>query len=345
MFQNIPIGTYYPGNSLLHHLRARTKLLLMLWLTIFFTIANQNFWDFTPHIMALLLLFAGIALAGISPGVIWRRMRWLVLLALIGIIPNVLFFSNSGTKVLRSFGPWPLPYTLVWGIIFAYGLAFALFILLSLLPLPRIRAIKRNRWFKRVRVLLIVLAIVALLLWWLTRKHATSSALPIGPIVLTYDGVWAEVTIFVVFLTLFACSILLTMTTSPIALIEGLTRLLSPLRWLRLPVDDFALMLLIALRFIPTLVEEVELLIKAQTSRGADYMHGSARARLQSLIALFVPFIASTLRRASDLAIALDARGFEVQGRPTMLHDTALSAADYLVMGVVAAVTISVLVI
>ncbi|MGH2495716.1 MAG: energy-coupling factor transporter transmembrane component T family protein [Ktedonobacteraceae bacterium] len=345
MFQNIPIGTYYPGNSLLHRLRARTKLLLMLWLTIFFTIANQNFWDFTPHIMALLLLFAGIVLAGISPGVIWRRMRWLVLLALIGIIPNVLFFSNSGTKVLRSFGPWPLSYTLVWGIILAYGLAFALFILLSLLPLPRIRAIKRNRWFKRVRVSLIVLAIVALILWWLTRKHVTSSALPIGPIVLTYDGVWAEVTIFVVFLTLFACSILLTMTTSPIALIEGLTRLLTPLRWLRLPVDDFALMLLIALRFIPTLVEEVELLIKAQTSRGADYMHGSARERLQSLIALFVPFISSTLRRASDLAIALDARGFEVQGRPTMLHDTALSAADYLVMGMVAAVTIGVLVI
>ncbi|HKV59486.1 MAG TPA: energy-coupling factor transporter transmembrane component T [Ktedonobacteraceae bacterium] len=345
MFQNIPIGTYYPGNSLLHRLRARTKLLLMLWLTIFFTIANQNFWDFTPHIVALLLLFAGIALAGISPGVIWRRMRWLVLLALIGIIPNVLFFSNSGTKVLRSFGPWPLSYTLVWGIILAYGLAFALFILLSLLPLARIRVVKRNRWFKRVRILLIVLAIVALILWWLTRKNAASSALPIGPIVLTYDGVWAEVTIFVVFLTLFACSILLTMTTSPIALIEGLTRLLSPLRWLRLPVDDFALMLLIALRFIPTLVEEVELLIKAQTSRGADYMHGSARERLQSLIALFVPFISSTLRRASDLAIALDARGFEVQGRPTMLHDTALSAADYMVMGVVAVVTISVLVI
>lgn len=345
MFQNIPIGTYYPGDSLLHRLRARTKLLLMLWLTIFFTIANQNFWDFTPHIVAMLLLFAGIALAGISPGVLWRRMRWLVLLALIGIIPNMLFFSNSGTTVLRSFGPWPLSYTLLRSVLLAYAIAFALFMLLSLLPLSRIHAVKRNRWFKRIRILLIVLAIGAFILWWLTRHNAASSALPIGPIVLTYDGVWAEVTIFVVFLTLFACSILLTMTTSPIALIEGLTRLLTPLRWLRLPVDDFALMLLIALRFIPTLVEEVELLIKAQTSRGADYMHGSARERLQSLIALFVPFISSTLRRASDLAIALDARGFEVQGRPTMLHDTALGAADYIVMGSVALVTIAVLII
>src|SRR5579859_866233 len=345
MFQNIPLGTYFPGKSLLHRLRARTKLLLMLWLSIFFTIANQNFWDFTPHIVAVLLLLAGIACSGISPGVIWRRMRWLALLALIGLIPNVLFFGNLGTRLLRTLGPWPLPHPLVRGILAGYCILFALFIVFSLLPLPLARAIRRQRWFKRIRVVLIVLAIGAALLWWLTRHHAASSMLPIGPIILTYDGIWAEVTIFVVFLTLFACSILLTMTTSPIALIEGLTRLLAPLRWLRLPVDDFALMLLIALRFIPTLIEEIELLIKAQTSRGADYTHGSIRERLQSLVALFVPFISSTLRRASELATALDARGYETQGRPTLLHDTALEAADYLVMGVVALITIGVLLI
>jgi energy-coupling factor transport system permease protein len=74
-------------------------------------------------------------------------------------------------------------------------------------------------------------------------------------------------------------------------------------------------------------------------------MHGSLRERLQSLVALFVPFISSTLRRASELATALDARGYEVKGRQTMLHDTTWSAADYLVMGVVAVVTIGVLVI
>lgn len=345
MFQNIPLGTYFPGKSLLHRLRARTKLLLMLWLSIFFTIANQNFWDFTPYIVAFVLLFVGIAFSGIAPGVIWRRMRWLVLLALIGIIPNVLFFGNSGTTVLHTLGPWPLPYALVRGILIGYGIFFALFIAFSLLPLSQMRAIRRRRWFRRIRALLIVLAIGAVLFWWLTRRHATASTLSIGPIILTYDGVWAEVTIFAVFLILFACSILLTMTTSPIALIEGLTRLLTPLRWLRLPVDDFALMLLIALRFIPTLIEEIELLIKAQTSRGADYTHGSIRERLQSLIALFVPFISSTLRRAADLATALDARGYEVQGRPTLLHDTALGTADYLVMIVVAAVTIGILLI
>jgi len=345
MFQNIPLGTYYPGKSLLHRLRARTKLLLMLWLTIFFTIANQNFWDFTPHIVAIVLLFAGIAFSGISPGVMWRRMRWLVLLALIGIIPNVLFFGDSGARILRTLVPWPLSYTLLRGVIIAYSIALALFILLCLLPLPRIRAMKRQRWFRRMRGLLIVVTLGVVILWWVTRDNLASSALPIGPIVLTYDGMWVEVTLFAVFLTLFACSILLTMTTSPIALIEGLTRLLTPLRGLRLPVDDFALMLLIALRFIPTLIEEVEVLVKAQTSRGADYTHGRVRERLQSLIALFIPFISGTLRRASELAIALDARGYEVQGRQTILHDTGLQLADYLVLVTVALITIGVLII
>lgn len=345
MFQNIPLGTYFPGESLLHRLRARTKLLLMLWLTIFFTIANQNFWDFTPYIVVLLLLLTGIALSGISPGVIWRRMRWLVLLALIGILPNMLFFSASGMTVLRTIGPWPIQYGLLRGIITAYSIGLVLFILLCMLPLPQVRAMKYNRWFKRVRALLIVLTLGLVILLWVTRNNAPGAALPIGPIVITYDGIWVEVTVFAVFLTLFACSLLLTMTTSPIALIEGLTRLLTPLRWLRLPVDDFALMVLIALRFMPTLLEEVELLVKAQSARGADYTHGSVRERLQSLIALFVPFIHSTLRRASDLSIALEARGYEVQGRQTILHDRHLRVADYLVMVTVAVLTIAVLII
>src|SRR5579863_5492313 len=345
MFQNIPLGTYNPVESLLHRLQARTKLLLMLWLAIFFTIANQHFWHFAPYIVAALLLFTGVALSGISFGVMWRRMRWLILLALIGILPNVLFFSLSDTTVLRTLGPWPLPYELIRRLIVAYGAVVVLFILVCLLPLSQIRALKRKRWFKLSRLLLIVLTLCALVLLWVTRGQSSSSVLPIGPVVITYEGVWAEITIFVVFLTLFAFSLLLTMTTSPIALIEGLTRLLTPLRWLRLPVDDFALMVLIALRFIPTLLEEVELLVKAQAARGADFTHGSLRERMQSLTALFVPFINSTLRRASDLAIALEARGYEVQGRQTTLHETAFSAADYLVMIAVTLVTIGVLVI
>jgi len=128
------------------------------------------------------------------------------------------------------------------------------------------------------------------------------------------------------------------MTTSPIALIEGLTALLMPLRWLRLPVDAFALMTLIALRFIPTLIEEVEQLVKAQASRGADYTHGTLRERTQSVTALFVPLLQGVLRRAADLATALEARGYD--GKQTRLHEKRLGMIDYAVLGVVAMITV-----
>ena len=127
------------------------------------------------------------------------------------------------------------------------------------------------------------------------------------------------------------------MTTSPIALIEGLTALLMPLRWLRLPVDAFALMTLIALRFIPTLIEEVEQLVKAQASRGADYAHGTLRERTQSGTALFVPLLQGVLRRATDLATALEARGYD--GKQTRLHEKRLGMIDYAVLGLVVVIT------
>jgi energy-coupling factor transport system permease protein len=114
-----------------------------------------------------------------------------------------------------------------------------------------------------------------------------------------------------------------------------LTLLLAPLRRLRLPVNDFALMALLALRFIPTLLEEVEQLVKAQMARGADLSHGTIRERLQSLTALFVPLMQGTLRRATELATALEARGYQVEGRQTPLHEKALGVVDYVVLGVV----------
>jgi energy-coupling factor transport system permease protein len=134
---------------------------------------------------------------------------------------------------------------------------------------------------------------------------------------------------------------LLTISTTPVALIEGLALLLGPLRRLRLPVDEFALMTLLALRFIPTLTEEVELLIKAQTARGADFTHGTLGQRAQSLAALLVPLLRGAQRRAAELATALDARGYTVAGEQTMLHEGALAMADYLTIGVVVLVTVA----
>ncbi|MEO7911913.1 MAG: energy-coupling factor transporter transmembrane component T, partial [Roseiflexaceae bacterium] len=161
----------------------------------------------------------------------------------------------------------------------------------------------------------------------------------------TEEGARLGGRLYVVFLALYTLALLLTMTTTPVALIEGLTMLLAPLRRLQLPIDEFALMALLALRFIPTLTEEVELLIKAQTARGADFTHGILHERAQSLAALFVPLLQGALRRAADLATALEARGYTTDGRQTLLHEGQLAARDYVTFVAVVLVTIGALLI
>jgi energy-coupling factor transport system permease protein len=344
MINAIAIGVYYPGNSFIHRLQARTKLLLVVWFALFLTIANHRFFHFAPYVLVVALVGVSIALARISPGFIWRRLRLLILFAVIGVIPLFLVFSRAdqSNPPLGIYGPLPVPYGLLRLAILVYIFALMLFLLVMRVPVDSIRQAGRAAWFRLLRAVLVLLAVVGLAFLWVTRNKAGAS-LPLGPYVLSSDSVWLVFSLFVVFLSLYAFALILTMTTSPIALIEGMTMLLKPLRWLKLPVDDFALMTLIALRFIPTLLEEVDVLVKAQISRGADLMHGSLHQRLQSLGALFIPFVQGTLRRAADLATALEARGYEVEGRQTMLHETAFKWGDYVTMGVVLVLTVGVL--
>jgi energy-coupling factor transport system permease protein len=342
MFRNISLGIYYPGNSLLHRLQARTKLLVMFWFVIFFIIANQHQWHFAPYIVAIILVLTATALSTISPRHLWQRMRLLMLLAFLGAIPVVLFPDSSG-KALHTFGPLLITYAQIRWLMLIYASLVAIFILLLFLPIPALRSFSHHRWLIGIAIPLILLALIGSGFLLLTHNSIPTSTFLIGPIVITYEGVWIVIAFFTVFLVLYAFSLLVTMTTTPIALIEGLTLLLTPLRWLRLPVDDFALMTLIALRFIPTLIDEAEQLVKAQTARGANFSHGTIAERLQSLAALFLPFIEGTLRRASDLATALEARGYEVEGHQTLLHEKSLALADYLVLTTVALVTIGAL--
>lgn len=342
MFSRISLGVYYPGHSLLHRLQARTKLLIIAWLAVVVAIANGHEWHFAPYIVIVALLLLAIALSGIAPRALWQRLWLLLLLTLIGI-PPAIFFSNVGTTILTTFGPWPVAYGTLRLIILIYSVVPLTYLLLSLPRTARARALRQRPWFRFTRFLAFLLALVALLFLWLTRRAPASGLLPLGPLVLTYDGVWYTMAFFVAFFSLYTFSLLLTMTTSPIALIEGMTLLLTPLRWLKLPVDDFALMTLIALRFVPTLLEEAEQLVKAQMSRGADLTRGTLRERVQSLTMLFVPFLQATLRRAAELATALEARGYQSEQRQTLLHEKAIQWRDFLVVLVIVVVTLGAL--
>ena len=112
---------------------------------------------------------------------------------------------------------------------------------------------------------------------------------------------------------------LLTYTTSPIDLTDGLERLLSPLRYIKVPVHDLSMIMTIALRFIPTLTEEAEKIMSAQKARGADIETGSLIKRIKALIPILIPLLVSAVRRAAELATAMDCRCYQGgEGRTKM---------------------------
>ncbi len=130
---------------------------------------------------------------------------------------------------------------------------------------------------------------------------------------------------------------LLTLTTSPVALSDGLELLLTPLKVIRFPAHELAMMMTIALRFIPTLMEEADKIMKAQMARGADFESGNLMARAKAMVPLLVPLFVSAFRRASDLAMAMEARcyhGGENRTRLRVLKVTRLDGYACLVTAV-----------
>ena len=120
-------------------------------------------------------------------------------------------------------------------------------------------------------------------------------------------------------LMLISCTFLLTYTTSPIALTDGLEALMGPLKKIKVPVHELAMMMCIALRFIPTLIEETDKIMNAQKARGADFESGSIMDRAKALIPILVPLFISAFRRADELATAMECRCYQGgEGRTKM---------------------------
>ena len=127
-------------------------------------------------------------------------------------------------------------------------------------------------------------------------------------------------------------SIFLTYTTTPIQLTDGLERLLYPLTFLRVPVHEFAMMMTIALRFIPTIIEETEKIMSAQKARGADFTNGSLAKRAKALIPVLIPLFVSAFRRAGELATAMTCRCYRGGKGRTRLNVLKLSYRDFLAL-------------
>ena len=121
---------------------------------------------------------------------------------------------------------------------------------------------------------------------------------------------------------------LLTLTTSPVEIADGIESLLYPLKWIKFPVHEFALIMSIALRFIPTLLEETDRIIKAQKARGSDFENGNIFKRAKALIPVLIPLLISSFRRADELADAMDARCYSGSKNRTKYKKMTLSFRD-----------------
>lgn len=129
----------------------------------------------------------------------------------------------------------------------------------------------------------------------------------------------------------------LTLTTSPLALTRGIENILNPFKKWGLPVHELAMMMTIALRFIPTLLMEADTVIKAQRSRGSDLTGGSFSKRIKALVPFIVPLIAGSLRRAEELAIAMESRCYRGDFKRTYMHKLIMQTRDYLALVITAA--------
>ncbi len=200
-------------------------------------------------------------------------------------------------------------------------LSFAL-LLLSAILLILFGRVPLKIVLRGLRPVLIILIFTAILNIFWTKGEMLLFGW--GIIEIYAEGLYSAAFIMIRIITLIVgTSMLLTYTTTPIALTDALEDVLSPLKKLHVPVHEFAMMMTIALRFIPTLVEETDKIMTAQKARGADFSSGSLVQRAKALIPIIIPLFVSAFNRAGDLAIAMECRcyhGGDGRTRMTVRH-------------------------
>ncbi|MDQ0856712.1 energy-coupling factor transporter transmembrane protein EcfT [Bacillus sp. V2I10] len=154
------------------------------------------------------------------------------------------------------------------------------------------------------------------------------------------EGVRQGIFISLRFLFLILLTTILTLTTTPIEVTDGMESLLNPFKKIGLPVHELALMMSISLRFIPTLMEETDKIMKAQMARGVDFTSGPVKQRISAIIPLLVPLFISAFKRAEELATAMEARGYQGGEGRTKLRELKWGILDTVILAVLIGVGI-----
>ena len=267
MISDITLGQFFPGNSLIHRLDPRTKILLSVLFIITVFVANNT----VSFLILSLALLAVFMQSGISIKTVLKGLKPIFVILIITALINVFMTKADGEPLFEL------------GIIKIYTEGI-------------VRAV-----FMALRVVMLIIG----------------------------------------------TSLLLTYTTSPISLTDGIESLLAHLKRVKVPVHTFAMMMSIALRFIPTLIEETEKIMNAQKSRGADFTSGGLVKRAKSLIPLLLPLFVSSFNRAEELATAMECRCYRGDKNRTKLvkleyrvRDFVLLAAFVLLLTLIIAVSI-----
>lgn len=266
MFKDITIGQYIDGNSFIHKMDARVKILLsLLYIIILFLISS-------PLAYGLVFAFTVflIWLSKVPVKFILRGLKPMVYILIFTVIINL--FMTDGGKVLWTFPIWE-----------------------SL---------------------------------QITEKGVITAAIMLVRLVL-----------------LVVVTSLLTLTTSPLMLTDGIERILKPFEIIKVPAHEIAMMMTIAIRFIPTLSEETDKIIKAQTARGADFESGNLLKRAKAMIPLLVPLFISAFRRADDLAVAMDSRCYHGGKNRTRMKQMKMTRRDAVAAGVFVIMSVAIMII
>jgi len=245
MIKGISIGNYYSGNSAIHKLDPRTKIIFGLGVIISLFLMNNH----------------------------------LILLWIAGIYSILVYLAGLSIRYI----------------------------------------------FKGLKIIFIIVFITFLIHLFVTPGYAIAY---LGPLSITREGIDRGIIMSFRLLLLIGVSVLLTATTPPLRLTDGLQSLLAPLKKVKVPTSELALMVSIALRFIPTFVSETERIIKAQSSRGVDFYSGSLKERLENVVPILVPLFVSSFKRAEDLAIAMEARCYRGEEGRTKLYPLKYGAVD-----------------
>ncbi len=153
--------------------------------------------------------------------------------------------------------------------------------------------------------------------------------LRVGPVTVESVGVLEGLFVVTRLVGLVMATLLVTLTTTPLSLTHGLEFFLKPFKYIGFPVAEIALIMTIALRFIPTLMEESQRLMRAQMARGADFETGNLFRKARSLTPLIVPLFVSGFRRADELAVAMEARGYRIGATRTRMREDTVALRDW----------------